>query len=68
MFLWRFVKIKLSGIDRDIFLNFKDNLKQRRISNNLTQLELANLINVSVETIKKYEQGKNEPSFDILEK
>lgn len=49
-------------------MNFKDNLKQRRISNNLTQLELANLINVSVETIKKYKQGKSEPSFDILEK
>ena len=45
---------------------FKDRLKEARKDKGLTQLDLANILNVKQATISSWEQGKTEPSFDIL--
>lgn len=49
-------------------MNFKENIKNIRRQNNLTQQQLANALNVSLESIRNYEQGKREPNFIALEK
>lgn len=48
-------------------MNFKENLKRIRTERNLTQEQLANLIGVSKFSIQNYEQGKREPSLELLE-
>ncbi len=47
---------------------FSNNLKQLRILKNLTQLELAKLLNVSYKTISHWEAGYSEPSLSMLKK
>ena len=49
-------------------MEFKDRLKQARNQNNLSQKELAQLIDVHVMNISRYERGENLPSTDILAK
>lgn len=45
---------------------FKEVLKGLRIENNLTQKEIANIINVSERTYSRYETGDREPKIDTL--
>lgn len=42
-------------------------IKELREKNHLTQLELANLINVSDKTISKWETGKGLPDISLIE-
>lgn len=49
-------------------MSFGINLKKIRQDNNLTQEELAKKINTSRSNIANYENDKNMPSVDILEK
>lgn len=41
-------------------------LKQLRSERNLTQTDLANVLNIAKTTVAAYEQGKSEPSIDTL--
>ena len=43
-----------------------NNIKKLRIKRNITQVDLANKINVKQETISAYESGKALPSADAL--
>ena len=47
-------------------MELKDNLKNLRIKNNLTQEELANKLYVSRQSISKWEQGQSEPNIETL--
>lgn len=49
-------------------MSFGNILKKLRQDNNLTQEELAKKINTSRSNIANYENDKNMPSVDILEK
>lgn len=49
-------------------MNFGNILKQLRLENSLTQDELAKKVNTSRSNIANYENNKNMPSIDILEK
>lgn len=49
-------------------MSFGNNLKKIRQDNNLTQEELAKKINTSRSNIANYENDKNMPSVDVLEK
>lgn len=44
-------------------LNFKENLKQLRSDNNLTQAALAKRLNTTIKTISHWETGYSEPSI-----
>lgn len=46
--------------------NFTDKLKQLRLSNNLTQQELANILETTKQAISMYESGKSLPSLTVL--
>jgi transcriptional regulator with XRE-family HTH domain len=45
---------------------FSDRLKDLREDNDLTQSELAKILNISREAISGYENTGKEPNFDIL--
>lgn len=49
-------------------MNIGNNLKQLRKNNNLTQKQLANMLNLSTATIQSYELNRRTPSIDILQK
>ncbi len=42
-------------------MNFKENLKKLRTRKKLTQKQLAAAINTSLETLRRYEQGRAQP-------
>lgn len=44
-------------------INFKENLKQLRADNNLTQAALAKRLNTTIKTISHWETGYSEPSI-----
>lgn len=46
---------------------FKDRLKELRCSRNLTQMKLAEDLNIAKSTISMYENGKREPDYETLE-
>lgn len=49
------------------FLNkFHERLKELRKLNNLTQLQLANKLNVYQSRITKWENGQHEPNIEML--
>lgn len=48
-------------------MDFKSRLKELRIYKGLTQTELANALGVATSTISMYEQGKREPSLEMLD-
>ena len=50
------------------FMNFYENLKNYRLKNNFTQEDIANHLNLSRQTISKWEQGKSSPSIEDLTK
>ena len=43
-----------------------NNIKKIRIKRNITQVDLAKVINVKQETISAYESGKAQPSCEAL--
>ena len=45
---------------------FKDNLKNLRKMKNLSQQDLAKILNVSFKTISHWEMGYTEPSIALL--
>lgn len=47
-------------------MNFSTNLRKLRNENNLSQEELAEILDVSRQSISKYEQGKAYPEIDRL--
>lgn len=49
-------------------MDFGSRLKEYRKKNNLTQKELAQIINVSVKTISAYENRENRPTYNDLSK
>lgn len=49
-------------------MNIGNNIKTFRKTKNLTQKQLADMINVSVVTIQNYENGRREPNMETLKK
>lgn len=51
-------------------MKINHNLKQLRASKKLSQLDMANILNVSLSSYQKYERDKNpvKPSLDVLER
>ncbi len=47
-------------------MEFKDRLKELRISKNLSQMQLANLTGISQSAIAKWELGKTEPTATAI--
>ena len=48
-------------------MNFSDKLKELRLKNNETQQELASKLNISFQSISKWEKGLNLSSIDSIE-
>ena len=49
------------------FKHFPERLRTMRMARNLTQGDLGKRIGVSASAVGMYEQGRREPSFEILE-
>ena len=49
-------------------IRFAENLKNFRVSKNLTQKQLANELGVDQRTVSAWEKGVCEPSFALLNK
>lgn len=47
-------------------IEFREVLKRLRIESNLTQKEIAKIINVSERTYSRYETGDREPKIETL--
>lgn len=47
-------------------MEFNKRLKQLRVERNLTQMDLAEILNLRPTTISNYESGRNEPTYDKL--
>ena len=47
---------------------FSKNLKQLRTDKKITQMELADYLHVSQNAIFNWENGKREPSLEIIQK
>lgn len=47
--------------------NFADRLKRKRLENSMTQKDLAKLLDVSQNAIFNWENGKRQPSFEMVE-
>ena len=53
-------------LQEDIKKNFSENLINLRKANNLTQLQLAKILNTTQRRISYFETGKVEPDLDTL--
>ena len=47
-------------------INFPNKLKRLRLANNLTQQELANILETTKQAVSSYESGKSTPSLNSL--
>lgn len=47
-------------------MEFKDRLKELRTANNLSQMQLANILGISQSAIAKWELGKTEPTASAI--
>lgn len=47
-------------------MTFGDRIRSHRIKNNMSQQDLANLLNVTPQTISKWENDLSEPSFQMI--
>jgi transcriptional regulator with XRE-family HTH domain len=47
-------------------MTFGDRVRSNRIKNNMSQKELANILNVTPQTISKWENDLSEPGFQII--
>lgn len=50
------------------YKHLNERLKHLRLSNELTQEELADLLFVHVKTVGRYERGLLKPSFEVIER
>lgn len=46
--------------------SFKENLRELRKENSLTQKQLASKVNIPETTYQAYEQGRTEPSIEVM--
>jgi DNA-binding transcriptional regulator YiaG len=60
------LKLKDPDLHSVIIEQRRQHIKQSRQTLNLTQVQLAPLLGVSVKSIKNYEQGIREPSKSVL--
>lgn len=49
-----------------IIMKFKDRLRELRLANGLSQMQLANKLNISQSAIAKWELGKTEPTASAI--
>lgn len=49
-------------------MNFKENLKNLMIKNNIKNIELAKILGLNKSTITLYLNGQRMPTYEILEK
>lgn len=49
-------------------MQFSENLKALRESRSITQQQMADMLSMTRQAYAKYEQGKREPRYEILEK
>lgn len=49
-----------------VIMEFKERLKELRTSKNLSQMQLANKLNISQSAIAKWELGKTEPTASAI--
>lgn len=49
-------------------MKFKENLKNLRVKNNLTQEQLSKKLEIATGTLRNWEQGIREPKLKDLEK
>ena len=50
-------------------MRFKENLKRLRTNKGITQKELSEQLKISLETLRRYEQGRAQPqSLEVLKK
>ena len=49
-----------------MMISFKDRLKELRLEKNLTQTDLAKVVNMSKMAISHWEKGNSEPSINQL--
>lgn len=54
--------------DKLYTFSFKKGFKRARIKNGYTQKRFSEKFNISIETVKNWEQGRNIPEFKTLEK
>ena len=47
-------------------MKFKERLKELRIEKGLSQMQLANILNISQSAIAKWELGKTEPTASAI--
>ena len=47
-------------------MEFKNRLKELRMANNLSQMQLANVLGISQSAIAKWELGKTEPTASAI--
>ena len=47
-------------------MKFKDRLRELRLANGLSQMQLANKLNISQSAIAKWELGKTEPTASAI--
>lgn len=47
-------------------MNYLSRLRDIRLQKNMTQKDMANLLNIGVRSYQKYELGEREPSYDKL--
>lgn len=47
-------------------MEFKNRLKELRVANNLSQMQLATLLKISQSAIAKWELGKTEPTASAI--
>lgn len=47
-------------------MGYKERIRELRISNNLSQMQLAQKLNISQSAIAKWELGKTEPTASAL--
>lgn len=49
-------------------MSFSSKLKELRLARNLTERQLADLIDVDIRTYRSYESGKTKPRIDTIRK
>lgn len=64
--LLRLVKYYPTCFIYNCIMEFKDRIKELRTSRNLSQMQLANLLNISQSAIAKWELGKTEPTASAI--
>ncbi len=54
--------------ERSDYMDFSKRLKELRVKNEMSQKQLADLVNLKPSAISKYENGSTQPGIEILDK